>query len=619
MRAWRSGARAATARALVLGLVVSVLVTAASRVGALTGWQTRAVDLFVFLRDRVPTPDIVLVLIDEDAFAEMGGRQPLSRGYLATLAEFLLASGAHVVALDVQFPTPTDPDEDAALLAVSRRWAAGPGGRLAFATTATGDVAARRFSVAAPFSSALRGLFGYANAPRGADGVIRHMRPVLPAVAGGYLPSLALATLAASDRRSPEVLSAALAHRGGRLTLPVGDRAGGMRRSEPIDVATLADVIWRIDFAGPPNSFASFPAGPLVRLARSGATPEADNPFRERFVLVGAAFEKTGDVYPTPVGLMRGVEIQANAVHTLLARRALLPPHWAVNVGLMALVCAWVALLSLRLRAAWVAALTAALVVVLVLVSYDAYSRGYWLDFVAPVAAMLLYHTGSGWVARRRLRRAFGEFVSPEIVARVDREDARLGSGEVREVSVLMSDVRGFTTFAEERPPADVPVTMNEYFAAMVAVVVRHHGMVQDFVGDGILAVYGAPADDPEHAWHAVQSAVEMQAGLRDLNARWAAEGRATLAMGVAVNTGRAFAGLMGAPQKKKYTVMGDVVNTASRIEAQNRELGTGILVSASTLNAVSARVVVKGRGVVHVKGKTRAVDLFEVLELSSR
>lgn len=110
-RVWSSGGRAATARALLLGVAVSVLVTIGSRVGALAGWETRAIDLFVFLRDRVPTPDIVLVQIDEDAFREMGARHPLSRAHLAVLGDFLLANGARVVAFDVQMSAASEPNE----------------------------------------------------------------------------------------------------------------------------------------------------------------------------------------------------------------------------------------------------------------------------------------------------------------------------------------------------------------------------------------------------------------------------------------------------------------------------------------------------------------------------
>jgi adenylate cyclase len=140
--------------------------------------------------------------------------------------------------------------------------------------------------------------------------------------------------------------------------------------------------------------------------------------------------------------------------------------------------------------------------------------------------------------------------------------------------------------------------------------------MVQDFIGDAILAVFNAPLDDREHAWHAVETAVQMQAALARLNARWEADGRPPLAMGVAVHTGEAFAGNVGSPKKKKYAVIGDTVNTVSRMEGQNRELGTAILISGATRAAVGERVQARDRGTVKVKGKVQAVELYEVTDL---
>jgi adenylate cyclase len=617
---WRRAVSSTAGRALLLGVLVSLLVTAASRTGALAGWETRAVDLFLFFRDRVPTPAIVLVLIDEAAFEEMGERQPLPRRYLAELGEFLLRSGARVVAFDIHVAKPTRPEEDATLVELTQRWATAPAGRVVLTTVAKEvGPASGRYVMAPPYSAELRSLFGYANAPLGADGQVRRMLPVMPAVAGGWLPSFALAALAAYRGYTAETLTATLADAGAELVLPTGDPPRGIVSAEPVPRRMLTDTAWRVDFAGPPGSFASFPAGVVMQAARSAARPEGDNPFRDRIVLVGATFAESRDFYPTPLGLMAGVEIQAHMVHTLLARRAVRPPHWAWNLGLMVLACAWMALLSTRLRGRWVALGSLAFVVVLVLLSYEAYHRGYWLDFVAPLAVMLGYHRLSVWLARRRLRKAFGEFVTPDIMERVLREGARVGAGEVRPVSILMSDVRGFTTLSEKLPPDRVSETMNEYFTAMVDVIMRHRGMVQDFIGDGILVVYGAPVDDPDHGWHAVQTALGMQAALRRLNAQWSAQGRPTLAMGAAVNSGRVFAGVMGAPQKKKYTVLGDVVNTTSRMEGQNRELGTEILISETTLALVHDRVVVKDRGIVKVKGKAEPVVLFELLATAER
>jgi adenylate cyclase len=303
-------------------------------------------------------------------------------------------------------------------------------------------------------------------------------------------------------------------------------------------------------------------------------------------------------------------------VQTLLGRRALLPPPPGLNLALLLAACLAVALLALWLRPLGVAVASLGLVAVLTVLSYEAYTRGgYWLDVVAPVAGMLLALQADRVLGRRRLRAAFGQFVSPDLLDRVLREGAALG-GEVRVLSVLMSDLRGFTTLSERLPPAAISAMMNEYFTEMVEVILARGGYVSDFIGDGILAVFGAPGHDPDHAWHAVQTALAMQDALAALNRRWAeADGRhQPLAMGVAVNTGEAFVGNIGSPKKKKYSVLGDTVNTVSRIEGLNRDLGTGILISGGTLAAVEARVTVRDRGRVTVKGRVQAVEIHELM-----
>jgi len=619
-RRWSTPGLRRVAQALLLGVAVSVGVTALSRVGVLSGWETRAVDAFLFLRDRVPAPEIVLVLIDEESFAALGERQPLSRRYLADLGDFLLQSGARVVGFDVQLRSRAIPQEDAALIVMTRRWERGGSGRVVFAALATprkGDGPAR-YDMAPAFSPDLRGLFGFSNAPVGADGVIRRMAPVLPASESGFLPSLALAVLAGYAGQTAEELSQALkGNPATALTLPARDRHGRISRSEPISLARLSGAPWRIDFAGREGSFTAFPSGALVQLARSGIRPEADNPFRDKIVLVGATFAESRDFYPTPTGLMAGVEIHANMVFTLLSRRTLLPPHWLLNLSVLIGACLLVSLLSLWLRPLWVALLSLLLIAAFAAVSYEAYTQGgYWLDFVAPLVGMLAYIEGSRLLARRRLRAAFGQYVSQEVMDRVLREGAGLG-GQVRTVSVLMSDLRGFTTLSEHLPPDRISEIMNEYFTAMVEVIMAHRGIIQDFIGDGILAVYGAPLNDPDHAWHAVATALDMQAALRRLNAGWQAAGRPALAMGVAVHTGEVFAGNVGSPKRKKYSVMGDTVNTTSRIEGLNRELGTEILISRETLQVVKDRVVMRERGSIKVKGRTQPVEVFELVGVS--
>jgi adenylate cyclase len=599
---------------MLVGMLVSVAVTALSRSGALAGWETRAVDAFLFLRDRVPAPEIVLVVVDDEAFRALGQRQPLPRDYVAEVADFLLESGARVVVFDLVVTSPSVPAEDEALLATVRRWRASRPAALLFASQAV-PAEHGGHAMLPPFSPDLADMLGFANAPLGVDGVVRRFTPLLPAMGGGQLPALSLAALAGWTGVSPRQLVERLAARGGALELPARDGAGRLAPAS-IGVAQLAGAPWRIDYTGPPGAFTTFPSDPLVALARSGARPDPDNPFRDRIVLVGATFAESRDFFPTPTGSMAGVEIQAHMVNTLLARRALLPPPWYLNVLLLALVCVSVSVLSLWLRPAWLALVGLGLVAGLAAASYEAYTRGgYWLDFLAPLLGTLAYLQATHVLRRRRLRAAFGQYVSPEVMDQVLRTGAALG-GEVRTVTVLMSDLRGFTTLSERLPPQVVSEMMNEYFTAMVDVILAHCGLVQDFIGDAIMAVYGSPLDDPQHCWHAVRTAVGMHAALEALNRRWEAEGRAPLAMGIAIHTGEVFAGTLGAPRKKKYAVLGDTVNLTSRIEGLNRDLGTGILVSGAVLAALKDRVVVRDRGSVAVKGRREPVEIFELLRL---
>jgi len=504
---------------------------------------------------------------------------------------------------------------------MSRRWEREGANALVFSARAVAREGGtpERYALVPAFSSDLKGFFGFPNA-RVDDDVIRLMAPVYPSGQGGFMPAFSVAVLAAYGKQTPDGLMRALGSQSGvRIALPARGFKGEIQE-EPIAVASLAGRPWRVDYVGPPGTFTSFPSGPLVRLARGGARPDPDNPFHGKIVLVGATFAESRDTYPTPLfGPMAGVEIQANMVQTLLARRGGEPPHWALNLAVLVATCLVVAVLSVWLRPLWVALVSLALVVAFVFASYSVYVRGdYWLDFAAPLVGMMAYLQGSRLLARRRLRSAFGQFVSPEVMDRVLREGAALG-GELRTVSVLMSDLRGFTTLSEKLSPDRISEVMNEYFTAMVDVILAHKGIVNDFIGDGILAVFGAPVEDPEHAWHAVNAALGMQRALQRLNQRWEAGGGAPLAMGVAVNTGEVFAGNLGSPRRKKYTVLGDTVNTVSRMEGLNRELSTSILISGATLAVVRERVVVRGRGAVPVKGRAQPVEVFEALDVCER
>ena len=191
-------------------------------------------------------------------------------------------------------------------------------------------------------------------------------------------------------------------------------------------------------------------------------------------------------------------------------------------------------------------------------------------------------------------------------------ELAELG-GRRREMSVLFSDIRGFTTVTENGEAEDIVAQLNEYFSTMVDVVFRHGGTVDKFVGDMVMALFGAQLDDADHAEHAVAAAVEMVAMLGELNRKWAAAGKTRLDIGIGVNSGEMIAGNIGSSSIMSYTVIGDNVNLGSRLESLNKEYRTRIIISDATRLRLKGNYDVRPLGDVVVKGKKKAVTIHEV------
>jgi len=179
---------------------------------------------------------------------------------------------------------------------------------------------------------------------------------------------------------------------------------------------------------------------------------------------------------------------------------------------------------------------------------------------------------------------------------------------------VLFSDIRGFTSVSEKGEPEDIVQTLNEYFTRMVDIVFKHKGTLDKFVGDMVMALFGAPLEDVNHAEHAVDAALEMIDELLKLNEQWTAEGRPALDIGIGINTGPMIAGNIGSEAIMSYTVIGDAVNLGSRLESLNKNYGTRIIISDATRAALPDRYIYRPLGDVVVKGKTRAVAIFEVV-----
>jgi adenylate cyclase len=189
----------------------------------------------------------------------------------------------------------------------------------------------------------------------------------------------------------------------------------------------------------------------------------------------------------------------------------------------------------------------------------------------------------------------------------------RLG-GQRRDMTVLFSDIRGFTSASERATPEAVVAQLNEYFSAMVEVLFRYQGTLDKFVGDMVMGLFGAPLPDARHADHAVAAALDMTRTLDQLNERWRREGRPELNIGIGINSGEMIAGNIGSEAIMSYTVIGDAVNLGSRLESLNKEYGTRIIISDRTRSLLTVPVETRAIGDVVVKGRTQAVPIFEVV-----
>ncbi len=218
-----------------------------------------------------------------------------------------------------------------------------------------------------------------------------------------------------------------------------------------------------------------------------------------------------------------------------------------------------------------------------------------------------------GLKERERIREIFNLFTSPEI-SREILSGKTFAGGEIRRVTLLFADLRGFTGMAERLPPEQVLDSINSYFEAMSAAIVDHGGILLQYVGDEIEAVFGAPLDDPNHADKAVAAALDMRARLASLNERRSSLSEEPLSHGIGVHTGTALAGIVGSKFKISYALVGDTVNLASRIQELNKQMDSDILISSDTYESLSVPRIVSQPLTVSVKGKSRAVDVFRLI-----
>jgi adenylate cyclase len=245
-----------------------------------------------------------------------------------------------------------------------------------------------------------------------------------------------------------------------------------------------------------------------------------------------------------------------------------------------------------------------------------------WLNLFLPIAsivaiytAVILYKYFIGERQERRIRAAFKHYLSPSLVEQVARDPALLHlGGEQKELTVLFADLRNSTGLGAKLPPAEFVRLLNEAMDTMTAVLFAHDGMLDKFTGDGLVAVFGAPLPQPDHALRACRAALAMLAALAPVQARWARPALPPLEIGIGINTGSMIIGNMGSKDRFSYTVIGDEANLGARLEGANKDFQTRILISEATWQQVKDEIAARELDVVTFRGMARPVRVFEVV-----
>lgn len=447
------------------------------------------------------------------------------------------------------------------------------------------------------------------------DGVGRRV-PMLIRSGDTFYPSLSLA------------VASQLLHidryrlKGNELLL---DGSEGMRRI-PLD----RDGMARPRYYGDSNIYDKYL---LLRVIKSQLRIDEGEPpyydpalFKGKIVIIGSDATELKDFRPTPFNKANdpGAHYHGNAIHSILAGdflQARYAPRYVIPLLFASALI--IALVAARYRAATAFSITFALLLLLFATAIWLFRyHGLLIDVAASsanLAGCFIVTTGYNYLAEARQRHfitsAFGQYLSPEVVDSLvaDPDHLKLG-GEVREITAFFSYIQGFSTISETLTPQALVTLLNEYLSEMCDIIGRHHGTVDKFEGDAIMAFWGAPLATDMHASQALAAAIEMQRRLAELRERWRAEGKPLLYVRMGINSGPMLVGNMGSRTRMNYTIMGDAVNLASRLEGANKFYGTYLMISEHTRALAGDAFATRELDSIRVMGRHEPVRVYELL-----
>ncbi len=363
------------------------------------------------------------------------------------------------------------------------------------------------------------------------------------------------------------------------------------------------------------------------RLIKEGKKPIVNpSEFDNKIVLVGANALGVEDVLETSISLSHpGVDIQATILNNFLDNEFMIKISALPNFIIIVLftVITFVLILMLPFLASLLTLIAGAVLYIVFCVF--CFKHNVAPNVITPLAVQLstmIFGYSYRFIIegrnKEKIKNAMGKYLSQDIMKNVVQniDDIKLG-GKKANVTVLFADIRGFTSMSEKMTAEEVSVILNEYFSEIEPIITKYNGVINKFIGDAVMAIFGEPIQDINHPQNAVKCACEMLKKVDQLQDKWLFEGKPKIEIGIGINTGEAFVGNIGSETRLEYTVIGDMVNLASRIESYNKVYKTNLLISSSTYSYVSDIVDVIKIADVTIRGKAKKMDIYEVLRLS--
>ena len=553
-----------------------------------------------------PSPNIVIAGIDDNTLEDYGRWADWPRSLHAQAIDNLSQAGAKVIGFDVIF-TDSSPDDDmlaTAMAQVDNVVLAAVGTQLV--SHARGEITYDNFLLPIASLEQAASSFGHANVVPDGDGTVRRLPLIVKSSSGQIYPSLTLAVL---YREFSMPLPQEYLLQNGTVNL--------VARDIPVDTSYCLRINFAADNARRP--YVSY--GDVI----SGNFDSSL--VKNKIVLIGMTATGEPDTWaiPTSASKVPGVFIHAAAMDTILTQRFLTGPSTIITLMIMLLLVGITAFALPRCGTRhWTdvvkgVGITAGLFIAYLVAGSLAFDRGYILDLFYPLSLLpVIYVSNALYMVvieqsdKRFVKELFGRYISPqiarEIVSRADAGDLHLG-GEQKEVSVLFADIRNFTTISEQLSPEAIVKMLNTYLSVITDAVVQHDGIVNKFAGDSIMAVWNAPQSQPEHALLAVKAAWEAQQKVAEL--QQSDSQLLPVQFGIGVNTGIALAGNVGSVGRTEYTVIGDSVNTTSRICSSTP--GGEVWIGAETYNQTKDYIETEKLEPQSLKGKAAPVTVYRV------